>query len=327
MISNVQRSAATFALSYRSRLGPKVISVTYLCPYPKLRFILFFGRIFMLYSSLRCLKVTQAALLTAITVLTGSLFPYYAYSEETSLLTDVNGDGIVMIMGFGDSFTYGVGDGVTADGSIPFTDGERGYLPRLSTLTGAKVINSGYPGEHLIDDGIFRLPKAVEASNADIVILMEGYNDASLVSGAQEYRRNLQRAINVTRALGRSLILTTLVNNVEEHAFLLTSTLPYTKTVKILGAANLVPVIDLQRGWINRCSQDSSAPCPLLHSPEGLHPTPAGYDVISQITAATLLGINVFGPQGPEQLANATGVELNEIIVSPDPVQADKTAQ
>jgi N-acetylmuramoyl-L-alanine amidase len=37
MISNAQRSDAMVALLYHSLLGPKAISVTYLCPYPKLR--------------------------------------------------------------------------------------------------------------------------------------------------------------------------------------------------------------------------------------------------------------------------------------------------
>jgi lysophospholipase L1-like esterase len=233
-----------------------------------------------------------------------------------SPLADVTGDGKITVLGFGDSLTYGVGDGTAEDGQVPFTDGSRGYLPRLAEMLGVLVINEGSPGEVINPDGIERLPGAIKASNADVVIIMEGYNDARSGLSAEQYRRVLQRAVNVTKSLGRIPVLMSLVKTTEDHSFLLPYIRPYSKVTGLLASANGTVFADLFQLWSNNCPKDGEQ-CSLLNTPEGLHPTPLGYRAISQAVGAALLDINILTPEGIVEFADATGISVDQVVAVP----------
>jgi lysophospholipase L1-like esterase len=233
-----------------------------------------------------------------------------------SPLVDVTGDGIISILGFGDSITYGVGDGVSEYGEVPFTDGTGGYLPRLAEMLGVIVVNEGAPGENLSPDGIERLPATIKSSNADIVIIFEGHNDARSGLPAEQYRRVLQRAVNVTRSLGRIPMLMNLVKTTGEHSFLLPYIRPYSKVAGLLAAANGTVFADIYKVWDNKCPVDGNL-CAFLNTPEGLHPTPLGYRAISQAAGAALLGIDILTPDGVTQFAEATGIGSDQVVIIP----------
>ncbi len=233
-----------------------------------------------------------------------------------SPLVDVTGDGIITVLGFGDSITYGVGDGIAENGEVPFTDGTGGYLPRLAEMLGVIVINEGSPGEVLSPDGIERLPGAIKESNADVVIIMEGYNDARSGLPSDQYRRVLQRAVNVTKSLGRIPMLLSLVKTTEDHSFLLPYIRPYSKVAGLLASANGTVFADIFTIWNNRCPTDGQQ-CSLLNTPEGLHPSPLGYRALSQAVGAALLGINILTPEGIVEFADATEITVDQVVVVP----------
>lgn len=243
-----------------------------------------------------------------------------------SPLVDVTGDGIITVLGFGDSITYGVGDGISENGELPLTDGTGGYLPRLAEVLGVKVVNDGVPGEVISPEGIERLPGTITSSNADVVIIMEGHNDARSGLPADEYRRVLQRAVNVTKSLGRIPMLMSLVKPAEEHSFLLPYIKPYSKVVGLLASANGIVFADIYQVWNNKCPFDGEE-CSFLNSPEGLHPNPLGYRAMAQAAAAALLGINILTPQGISDFADATGINVDQVAVIPSPTEPVADAQ
>ena len=267
-----------------------------------------------------------ALLIVAVFVQTELIFAQettFDARNGDSPLVDVTGDGKVTILGFGDSLTYGVGDGVSEGGEVPFTDGTGGYLPRLAEILGIVVINEGSPGELLDPEGIERFPGVVESSNADVVIIMEGYNDARNELSAPQYRRVLQRAVNVTKSLGRIPVLMSLTKSTEMHRFLNAYTSRYSSVVSLLASANGAIFADLSTAWNNRCPFEEKQ-CPLLNTPEGLHPNPLGYRVISQVVGAALLGINILTPEGVAEFANATGIDVDQVAVTPSqPIGTD----
>lgn len=240
-------------------------------------------------------------------------------NAEDSVLTDKTGDGKIIINAFGDSITYGVGDGVEPNekvDQIPTTDGTKGYPARIQQYLNVPVDNEGRPGEQLAVDGIYRFPSSVIGTSADIVLLFEGANDAFSALQASDYELIVQKAINAARALGRLPVLVTLPVFCCSSQQLPPFTNRYSDVLRKLASINDIPYADVQRAWINGCP--IQATCDLLNLPEGLHPNRKGYDVIAQTISAALLGIDIFASDGPQNLANAIGVDLSLIQVTPD---------
>jgi lysophospholipase L1-like esterase len=94
-------------------------------------------------------------------------------------LEDLNGDGVVTVLCFGDSITRGVGDGPSADSLPP---SPAGYPQRLQPELAPKttlplvVIDDGNPGERT-PAGVSRLRGDLRDTNPDYTILLEGTND------------------------------------------------------------------------------------------------------------------------------------------------------
>lgn len=247
-----------------------------------------------------------------------SLLCVISKAEAQSLLVDKNGDGIVSVMAFGDSITFGVGDGVSPGAVIeeaPQTDGRLGYPMRIEALYGISVENRGLPGEEIANGGADRFVSAIRASNADVVVVLEGVNDSLYRRDAGEFSRFLQKIINVAIASDKVPVLATLQTPCCNHGGREPYTTSYSIAVDHLAFVNDLHVVDLERAWQTTCQNKEE--CELYNLPEGLHPNIRGYDVMAQTILATLLGIDVFAPDGAAQLEGAIGAAPGTVLVRP----------
>ena len=241
-----------------------------------------------------------------------------ARAQQQDLLT-ANGTGTVEVLAFGDSITYGVGDGEEPGAFVeesPLTDGTGGYPARLQTLGGFPVINDGVPGEQLVFQGVDRVPSAVQSSTANIVILYEGNNDAFNNVSDSVYGVELQRAINVVKALGKTPVLVTLYPTCCNHAPEGQNIPGLDQQILDLSSVNSLSLVDLYHAWQTTC--DTIPDCYLINMPEGLHPNSVGYDVIAQMMLATLSGIDLFASDGAANLEAAFNLPTGTVIVKPD---------
>jgi len=156
-------------------------------------------------------------------------------SELQNLLVDKNGDGLVNILAFGDSITYGIGD--DGDGG--------GYPSRLELMLNLPVDNEGVPGEDLIPSGMMRYPQALQKSDFDLSLILEGANDAWKKTSGRAYQRTIQRLINTSVALGRAPVLMTLPKPEGEHSGEAPFSAGFSNVIRELGQMNQVPVVDL----------------------------------------------------------------------------------
>jgi len=245
-------------------------------------------------------------------------FSAAAWAESTILL-DNNRDGAITILGFGDSLTYGVGDG-TLPGQLVTelnrTDGQAGYLSRLATLLGVPTENGGIPGEFLVEEGEKRFPRVLEQSHADIVAILEGANDAFQGIDSETFTRVVQKLINVSKALGRTPVLLTLPPPCCDHSGLAPFIDEYSRLIREAAVLNEVGYAELDRAWRTSC--ENKTECELFNLPEGLHPNSKGYDVIAQTVASTALGVDLFTKSGAGELAAALGLAESDIVVKPD---------
>ncbi len=235
-----------------------------------------------------------------------------------SLLVDKNGDGVVSVMAFGDSITFGVGDGVSPGEVVevaPQTDGREGYPLRIESLYGISVENRGLPGEEIANGGADRFVSAVRSSSADVVVIVEGVNDSLYRRDAGEFSRFLQKIINVCVASNKTPVLATLQAPCCNHGGREPFTQSYSVAVDHLGFVNDLRVVDLERAWQTTCQNKEE--CELYNLPEGLHPNIRGYDVMAQTILAGLLGIDIFAVDGATQLEGAIGGAPGTVIVKP----------
>jgi lysophospholipase L1-like esterase len=217
-----------------------------------------------------------------------------AYAQD-AILQDRNGDGAVEVLAFGDSITYGVGDGNSPDEYvevIPDLGKPRGYPLRLSSLLGVSVLNAGAPGEGLAEDGteagLERFPGVVIGSTADVVIIAEGTNDAQRLVPNDVFVRALQKMINVARADGRQVVLSTLANPIALRAQYAPFTANISNQIRDVAAINSLPLVDIETLFQTGCPVYSE--CAYYNRPEGLHPNTLGYDAIASEMANVLQG-------------------------------------
>jgi len=216
-------------------------------------------------------------------------------SAEGSPFTDRNNDGQVEVLAFGDSITYGVGDGTQPGQYISEIDevgDPRGYPLRLSSVLAAPVLNGGVPGEMVIGipgpraAGVNRFPEVVVGSTADLVILFEGINDARYEISATELEAAYQKMINVARADNKNVAIATLLPPTVQHGTLAPTAALYSETIRQVGAMNDITVIDLEQGFLRDCPDLST--CSYYNLPEGLHPNTVGYDAITSMVATAI---------------------------------------
>ena len=234
-------------------------------------------------------------------------------------LRDINGDSAVTIATFGDSLTFGVGEGIPEGvflESLPEGTGPGGYPRRLASLLGVTVGNGGLPGEEFVAAGVERFATSVLSRVSDFVIFLEGSNDAVKRVERGDYARSLQKVINVTRASGREMVLVTIPPPVGVHAALAPFTTAFSAAVRDLASINDLLLADAERAWISSCPDLEN--CRFYSIPEGLHPNNVGYTALAQVLAATFLGIDIFSPSGASELEAATGIAPGSVVVKPD---------
>jgi lysophospholipase L1-like esterase len=239
---------------------------------------------------------------------------------QADLLKDYNGDGVIQVTAFGDSITYGVGEGVEPGEELdeaPYPAMPSGYPTRLANLLGLPVDNKGIPGELVTVDGYLRFPSAISATPSDIVLILEGTNDVTLLVSQEVFALDLQQMINVAIASNKLPILFTLPPTccgIKERIPFMKS---YSDVVQARANLNNLPVVDLQRMWNNNCPLAET--CDLYIEPEGLHPNTKGYTAIAQTVSAKLLNIDAFSSGGASNLESALGLTSGSVVIAPDP--------
>ena len=245
----------------------------------------------------------------------GSIKPEYI---ENSLLYDRNGDGQLVVLGFGDSITRGVGDFIQPNqfaDSVESPIGEAGYPLRVETVGGISVINGGKPGERLTE-ALPRLVNMLNRYNPDIVIFAEGTNDAEDQEHDTRFFNYYQIAVNLISAYGAEPIIMTLVPSTEESSGALFFIQAFNFNIRRIANYNQLHMVDAYSAFDNTCLLGS---CDLLVRPEGLHPNKKGYDVLGENVLATLLGINLLTPDSAAILEDALCLPVGSIKTVPSP--------
>lgn len=236
---------------------------------------------------------------------------------NTSSLKDVNGDGVVQLLAFGDSITRGVGDGFAPGEETPETIeppiSEAGYPLRIEGWLGLSVSNKGVPGERLAETGIFRFSSTISSSPADYILISEGANDSFSHTTEAVMKKNVQMMINITKALGKEPVLVGIPPSSGNHSGLRVFVDSYNRAYKDLADLNGLNFADMERSFSLACDIDED--CRLLNQPEGLHPNSKGYDAMAEVIVASLYGIDLLTPGGSAQLAQALGRPESSLVI------------
>lgn len=179
-----------------------------------------------------------------------------------------------IIVAFGNSITFGVGDSASASG--------RGYPFRLEQLLKARfpealVINRGVPGERT-RQGARRLQRVIAQDQPNFVLIFEGVNDIENAgaSWAGTIVANLETMILSVKAAEVTPVIATLLPTFGPRAFK-NDTITLTNIlIRDLAEREEVVCVDLH-GEIS--SQDDPE---ILFGTDGLHPTAEGYDIIAK---------------------------------------------
>ena len=113
--------------------------------------------------------------------------------EKTTLLPSLANDSV--ILAFGDSLTYGYN--VSRNESYP---------AKLEVLTGLRVINAGISGE-VTRQGLQRLPKVLDESHPELMILCHGGNDLLRKMDLKEMESNIRSMIQLSLDRGIPVVL------------------------------------------------------------------------------------------------------------------------
>ena len=264
-----------------------------------------------------------AALLISYTLVSAA--PARAQDESEvlpSLVADLNGDLVVELAAFGDSITRGEGDFTSPDSFVEQSDTiragrEAGYPLRIEAFLGLDAINWGRPGDGLLQGGLQRYIGLVSSARPDVVVITEGTNDAGKGSSTGAMYRAYQTMINVAKAVGTVPVIATILPTCCGHAGQERFIESYNPQIQVLAAVNEIRLADANHAYRNTCNVAS---CNLLCRPEGLHPNIDGHDVLGEVVIATLLGIDIFAPDGATLLGQALAVDPSSIRTKPDPV-------
>lgn len=99
------------------------------------------------------------------------------------------------ILAFGDSLTYGYN-----------MSREASYPAQLESRLGIRVINAGVSGE-TTEEGLLRLPEALEEHSPDLVLLCLGGNDMLRRYPRESTEANLRRMVELIQETGADVIL------------------------------------------------------------------------------------------------------------------------
>lgn len=204
-------------------------------------------------------------------------------------------------LAFGDSITYGT-VAVSSLGGFRLVGTPDSYPTQLESLLVAgypyqtiAMDNQGYPGERS-EEGVMRLPGTLAATTAEVMLLLHGANDLDAiglgVGSIPESAANIDSMVQQAQAAGLTVIL---ANLPPEDPILRDIAAPLVpqlnQAIATVAATRQVHLIDLYAGM------DLS-----LIGPDGLHPTPLGYQRIADLffgAITTLFDVPFAGDSGP----------------------------
>ncbi|MGH7859196.1 MAG: SGNH/GDSL hydrolase family protein [Candidatus Binatia bacterium] len=199
-------------------------------------------------------------------------------------LVDQNADGTIVIVCFGDSITRGTGDGEEARETPPLP---AGYPARLQERLGVTVINAGQGGENT-EEGRRRIDRVLDENPTDYVVILEGVNDVS-DRRTTNLIPDLESMIGSANGRGVVPLIATLTptccNRVNQ-------TPPgrvndVSVEIRDLAERTATVLVDFNAAFAPEGVFDPASG--LIHTPDGLHPTLSGYDLMSD-TVAELFG-------------------------------------
>jgi lysophospholipase L1-like esterase len=179
-------------------------------------------------------------------------------------------------MTFGDSLTEG------DISSIPLSldAGPHSYpstLRRLLTLRytaqTVTVVNEGVGGEHAASS-FDRLEGALRAHNPEAVLLMHGVNDLNATLSVQSTFEAVDELVDIARDAGLTTFVATLPPlGPGPKAACPACVAPLNQQIRSMAAARGAFLVDVHAAWGGQSG---------LMGGDGIHPTPAGYEVIAQ---------------------------------------------
>jgi lysophospholipase L1-like esterase len=232
-------------------------------------------------------------------------------AEGRVILRDLDGDGQIRILAFGDSITAGTGDN-EEDPRDPAEFG--GYPARLQAIWGVPVVNGGKGGE-TSSQGANRLPSVLQNVRPDIVIILEGANDLSSLN-SKPIVPAYDSMVSSVQAVGAIPLVATLTPYCCDRAERDPLASQASAGIRSLAAARGVPVIDFREAF---APGDSFNPASgLIWVPEGLHPRPAGYDLMGIVAAAAFKApprcngfeVTIFGTDGDDTIVGTEGPDV-----------------
>lgn len=207
-------------------------------------------------------------------------------------LVDVNCDGSLVILAFGDSITRGSGDSLGL-----------GYPGRLQPLLPhAHIFNYGIPGENSYTGNRRSTGVFAELSYADYVIILEGINDYWFESrDARGTSNNLFAMLRRARTHGSAVLLGTLTPAYRENQ------IGWVLAVNgIIRPATSVDFFSLGRGIL---------------SGDVLHPNGDGYQRMAELVATSLVAYNQNHRPADTDLDGI--YDFAEVKYGTDPANAD----
>lgn len=140
-----------------------------------------------------------------------------------------------------------------------------------------RVVNAGVPGEQA-SDGVVRFRTELLRQRPDVVLLMEGTNDLSLATGAgaESAAEAIESMVQAALGAGADTLLMTVPPQRNRAEVSLVE--GYNRRIRAIAARRGVVLVDIHDLLLHgRCGGTGPIPC---IGPDGLHPTPAGYQLI-----------------------------------------------
>ena len=190
---------------------------------------------------------------------------------------------VTRILAFGDSLTEGrIALTATSLAVVPgsYPERLRALLANRYTDQTYSVLNEGVGGEWAVD-GAKRFPAVLRAHNPEVVILMEGANDLGALG-----RPGVSSAVRALEAMAKEARF--------RAARVILAGLPPQRAPATLGslvAEYNAGVRDVARGetaiYVDLFAAFAGSEATLI-GPDGLHPTPAGYEKIASVLFETI---------------------------------------
>ena len=201
------------------------------------------------------------------------------------------------LLAFGDSLTEGKTSLAFAPMTLEFAESYsrklQGKLAARYTAQTITVANEGLGGERA-EEGVKRLPDALQNRQPELVLLMEGANDliALGATGPSRAAAAMDQMVKICKTRNLAVMLAGIppqrpggsrAGSVELVA-------PYNERLREVARADRVEFVDIEAGFQGDLS---------LIGSDGLHPTDAGYERIAQTFYERIVAVYEQAPPSP----------------------------